>query len=51
MNAGRNTNALTTHAEPSTSTDELGDESADSEARFLEHVRALGIRLADWEDE
>jgi len=51
MNAGRNTQALIEHPDRSSSRDELADESADSEARFLEHVRMLGIRLADWEDE
>ena len=51
MNAGRNTNKLASHAPDATDRDELGDEAADAEHRFLEQCHLLGIRLADWEDE
>jgi hypothetical protein len=49
VNAGRNTQ--TAFMPPDAlDADELCDESADSEARFLAYVLERGIPLADFED-
>jgi hypothetical protein len=50
VNAGRNT-YLSAPLPPATDNhDDLAEESQDSERRFLEHIHAYGIRLADYED-
>jgi hypothetical protein len=51
VNAGRNTNRDVPLPPTATDrSDELADETQDSEHRFLEHIHAHGIRLADYED-
>jgi hypothetical protein len=49
MNAGRNTYRPVPLPPTTTEPDELAEETRDSEHRFLEHVHAHGIRLADYE--
>jgi hypothetical protein len=50
MNAGRNTHQTIVLSPTTTSADELAEETRDSEQRFLDHIHAFGIRLADYED-
>jgi hypothetical protein len=49
VNAGRNTQTALMPPD-ALDADELWDESADSEARFLAYVLERGIPLADFED-
>jgi hypothetical protein len=49
VNAGRNTYLPVVLPPTTDNHDDLADESQDSERRFLEHVHACGIRLADYE--
>jgi hypothetical protein len=50
VNAGRNTYLTVPLPATTEDTDELGEETQDSERRFLDHIHLYGIRLADYED-
>jgi hypothetical protein len=49
VNAGRNTHKHVPLPPATDQHDDLADEAQDSERRFLDHVHAHGIRLADYE--
>ena len=51
MNAGRNTHPAPPLPPQHHNHEELAEESADSEHRFINHVIQHGIPLADFEDE